>query len=551
MSVNCTYAVEAKLNGVNFTDITVDVIKDITFKYGIFGSSPLDRVGSPGEMKFTLSNTESNSGGLVGYYTPKHANCRAGFDVGLIIRLIVAYDGVTKVKFYGSIPSDGIQVQSGRLGSRNVNVTVNDWMYQATVHELVSPEFTQNKNIGEIVALILANMEKQPLSTDYETGDETFGSVFDTVKSTTRAMGEFAKVALSELGFIYITRSNYNHDVETNHEILRVEGRYTRSDLLKDLTVIIAGTTRSSPITTEADEYILTEDGLYYLVADEVYTPEFDNCQYQMSSPYGEYLYNRIKATAYPRIVDAASTTVLFSLSRYVEIAAGDTVLLTGRYRDPTGIYDRVAGTDMQAPVATTDYLMFQNSNGTGTNLTANLTVTPVYGVADVGYTLTNTGATKGYVTLLQARGKGIYIPDQVDYITEDSTSISNVGPSQLNLDMKYQDNALAISGIADVLLLQSKDAQMIPDKVSFYANREGYLMASFLVFEPGNRVKIIEDVTYTSNEFFIQGVEGVIKPGGLVSFSWYIRNAGYDTFDFAKWDVNNWDDSTLSKWAF
>lgn len=538
-----SHAIEAKFDGINWTDITSDVIETISFKYGILGSGPLDRIGDPGEIIFMLNNTESNSGGKTGYYTPGHPYCRAGFTVGLPIRLTLTYDGATKTKFYGTIPGDGINIQSGRYSTRSVKVTVKDWMYQSTIHELVSPAFTTNKTISEIVALILANMEKQPLGTDYRTGYETFGSVFDTTKSTTRAMTEFAKVAFSELGFIYITRG-------TSDEVLRVEGLYTRNDEVGTATPIPVLSTSTPYLITESGDYLTTESG-DRLLADTVETPAFDNSMYDISTPYGKELYNRIKATAYPRVIDAASTTILFSLTSVVEISAGATVTFTGRYRDPSGLYQTVAGMDMQAPVATTDYLMNANAGGTGTNLTASLTVSPVFGVSDVIYTLTNTSGTKGYVTKLNAVGRGIYTDKPVDFVIEDADSIALVGPSQMTIDMKYQDNPLASQGIAAFLLDSYKDAKVIPDKVSFYANANNTLMSSFIYLEPGDRINHLkEEVSNTDADYFIQGIEASIEPGGFIKYTWYIRNAGFDTFNFAIWDTSLWD-ATNSTWGF
>jgi hypothetical protein len=193
---------------------------------------------------------------------------------------------------------------------------------------------------------------------------------------------------------------------------------------------------------------------------------------------------------------------------------------------------------------------MYANDDGTGTDLTANLTITPTYGTADVAYEAENTGATDGYITLLYAKGKGIYTPDAVDFIAEDATSIALVGPSQLTVDMKYQDDPTVNESIATVLLQQTKDAKINPENATFNANRASYLLNSFINFEPGDRVNIKEFVTNTSDDYFIQGLEGVIKPGGLINFTWYIRNAGYDTYTFGDWDLVDWEEDT-ALWAF
>jgi hypothetical protein len=531
----CAYAVEAKLDGTNWTDITPDVIGEINGSGGILGGGPLDRVGDPGKLEFTLNNSETNSAGLVGYYTPGHSNARAGFDIGLEIRLFVSYLGLDKVKFQGTIPADGIEPTSGRYSRRITKVKVMDWMYQAMIHELISPAFAQNKDIGEVVALILGNMVRQPLNTDYETGFEEFGSVFDTVKSTTRALSEFAKVAISELGFIYITRT------DVLPEVLRVEGRYTRTDTT-DLTVLPSAAV-TDYLVDENGNRLVTEDG-DFLVANSYGTVEaiYDNSMFDLNAPYGKLLYNRIKCTAYPRIVGADADTDLFVLASPIEIPANGSVTFTGKYKDPSGLYDKVAGMDMAAPVATTDYLMNTARNGSGTNITADLAVTPVYGASEVTYTLENANGAIGYVTYLRAVGRAIFTGDPVDYIAEDSTSIALVGPTQLTLDQKYQDDPTAIVGIATVILDQLKDARTIPDKVSFYANRSSLLMNSFMSIEPGNRVRISEEVSGTIADYFVNGVEYVISPGGFIRFTWHLRNAGFDTFVLSKWDTAEWD---------
>lgn len=547
MAVYCTYQVLAQLDGTNWTDITADVIGDIQLDYGIKGGSPIDRVAGPGKISFQLNNTETNSAHLVGYYTPGHTNCRAGFTIGLPVRLYTEFLGA-KIKFRGEIPANGINVKPGRYSKRAVNVTAKDWMHQATIHELVTPEFAENLAIEDIVPLILANMQKQPLATRYGSGTEIFGSVFDKVKSTTHALSEFAKVAISELGFIYITRD------KVNEEILAVEGRYTRNDIT-DLTLLPCeegeGTdTVTTNFVDESGNLFVDESGNEFVFDDPDYVKAiFDNSMFDMESPYGEMLFNRIKCTAYPRKVDASPTTILFSLGQPIKVPANSSITFTGKYKDPNGLYDKVSGTDMQAPVATTDYLMFANEDGTGTNMTASLTVTPTYGAAEVAYVLANGAASDGWVTRCNAVGKGIYASDPVDYIAEDAPSIALVGPVQLNLDMKYQDDPTAIVGIATTMLEQVKDARLIPDKPSFYANRTALLMSAFVHLEPGNRIRMMEEVTGTSADYFINGLEATIKPVGLIKFTLYLRDAGFDTYTYGKWDECNWDASD-AVWA-
>jgi len=105
--------VEMKLDGINWTDVSEDVIAPIAFNGGILDNSPLSRVAGTGKCTFSLNNSISNSGGLAGYYSPGHANCRSGFAAGLQVRIRITYDNATYKKFQGKIPPQGIRALPG------------------------------------------------------------------------------------------------------------------------------------------------------------------------------------------------------------------------------------------------------------------------------------------------------------------------------------------------------------------------------------------------------------------------------------------------------
>jgi hypothetical protein len=533
------------LDGVNWTDITSDVIKPIPFSYGIFGGGPTDRTANTGTMSFELRNDAGNSAGLAGYYTPGHINCRAGFTNGLKIRQRITYDGTTKTKWAGRIPANGIRVDSGNYGTRRVGVECRDFMEQAGIHELQSPAFAQNKTIMEVVALLLANMTITPAATDYRTGSETFGSVFDTVRSTTRAVSEFDKVAQSEMGFIYP-----RHDL-ANDEVLRVEGRYTRNDEVPSPTGIPTSSSQSDFLIGEDDAFLMGEDGSY-LVGSSVMTLSFSNAQTGMSVTGGSYFYNRVKVTTYPRKVDASVVT-LATVQTPFAISAGETKAITLRYRDPNGATMNVSGIDMVTPAATTDYLCNTASDGSGSNLTASTTVVATFGTGDVTLAFTNSSASDGYILAgSKVRGKGVYLYDPIGVTAEDTASIEDVGPHILTVDMKYQDNPDAAYGFAAFLLTLYQTPRLVVESVSFIANRNDTTMGAFFYLEPGDRLQIAEDMTGTRGEFFIQGVEGEILQGDIIRFTWFLRDAGYDMFSFANWDsvevAELWD---AGAWAF
>jgi len=528
------YYLEALFDGVNWVNFTDDVVSDINCEYGIPGTGMLDRVATPGVLSFSLNNTESNSAGLVGFYSPNHPNCRAGFTIGLQVRLTLVFDTMAVQKWTGRIPKDCIKVGTGIYGQRFTGVTVKDWMEQAANAEIQGIAFAENKTMAQGVPLVLAEIDIQPPGTpEYFICQDEFNTLFDMVRSNTTAMAEFAKMAFSELGYIYLDRNG-----------LKIEGRFTRNDEKKSYAFIPKHTLESNYLGTEDGNYLTTEDGRP-LVLNQKHTAEFLNSQRALEPSFGKYIYNRVKFTAYPRRVDAAATAVLFNLEKPIKIGASETVVLQGKYKDPNNAASQVSGIDMVTPlVGGTHYGMFVNEDGSGTDLTANLSITPTFGTGGFRYVIENTVATEGWITMLTAVGKGVYVYNAVDYLVEDAASILKNDLQPLTVDMKCQDDPIVANAFAELTLEKYADPFTAIEDASYVANRSYLLAAAFLYVEPGMRVKQQETVAGILNDFFVHRVKFVIKRGGLVHFSWMVKAASLDSYAFMKWDTQGkWDD--------
>jgi len=537
-----TISVEAKLDGTNWTDITADVIGNISAEYGIRGNSPLDRVASPGEANIILNNSETNSAGLIGYYTPGGVNCRTGFDTGLIIRIRITHDGRTKTKFYGRVPQKCISPQPGILSAKRTTVKIRDWIDQASIHELSLPSFQQNKKISEVVAAIVANMPTAPLSTDYKDGQYTFPSVFDTVRSKTIALSEFQKVAISELGYIYSIPGI------ASDEVLVVEGQYTRNNDVATLSEIPCSKEDIGKLKLNAGGFLKLNAGGYLLLNCKT-TVTFNNAFISASSPYGENSYNRIKSTAYPRRVDASAVT-LATLQTSIAVNPSESVKFILRYRDPAGISNNVSGINMINPVTTTDYLANSAADGSGTNLTANFSLSVTFGTGDAEITVTNNGGSAGYLLSgSKLRGYGVYIDDPIDSIEEDTANIAQNGTNQLTLDCRYQADPLNTLSFSQALIDILATPRIDLSSVTFCANRSTAAMLAFMYAEIGMRIHVNETVNGIDGDFYIQNVKYTIQPGGLIYCTWILKNSGYDAYGFAVWDTDAWDDG--SKWGF
>lgn len=522
----------------SWVNITTDVLHspEPTWNMGIMGNGGLDRIGDAEMLKFSLDNSEKNSVSLIGYYTPGHPNCKAGWGTGIPVRLSFQYEGVTYYKYYGLIAPDGLQTDPGLLGARTVSVTAEGFMALADRHILELIALQTNKTIVEAVPYVLGNMPVQPLAVEYGTPVYTFPTVFDTITGSTSATAELLKLALSEFGYVY-TKGD-----KTGGQTLVVECKSDRTNAQN--TTIPIPSSESGFFLLETGDYLLlqTNDKLILEIAETI---DFDNIALEgVKVTYGANLANWITGTTYPRVVDASATTVLFETQRRIYVASGATVEnIRGRYRDPNGAATYINGTDMVAPVAGTDYIATANEDGTGTVYTSDIFLVTTYGSEQVDYSITNTGAVGAWVWI-QARGKGIYNYDPITKVFTDTDSKNQYGKFPLNLDMAYQDNPLVIESIGAQLLAIEKQPYLTVNGYPILANRDSANMFAFLILEPGSRARFAEPVTGYDNNAFINGYEAKLVSGKYVIWSPILKTA--DDTNYWVLDTGELDSTTI-----
>ena len=506
----------------------------ITGSMGIRGSNPIDRVASTGQLTLVLHNVNN-------LFTPGHANCMSGFQSGMKFRLRLTYEGRTRTRFYGVVPPNGIEIGTTQFMTVT-RVKVLDYMEQFAVHQLNLPAYTTNKRLEQVVALILANMPIQPLSVSYGTGRSTFKSVFDTLRDKTRAMQEVSKATLSELGYVYIKQTT------DSDEVLTVENRGFRSG--KTLATVNVRTVAER--VTEAGDTRITEAGDVRETQAEFTTVDavFNNNYREIEVKHAESYYNQVDSKAYPRKVDT-SDVVLFSLERPLKIDAYQTVTMMGRFRDPNQEAQTVAALSTVTPVSGTDYIFNTEEDESGSDITSDLEVTAVYGANGVDYTLENTGAITGYVTQLQARGKGVYIYRPVEILREDEALVSNDGARTLNLDLPYQDDPLQTTDIAVALLDRHKAKHTTINSITLIANRldtsikrpnpdtpgasgsyTEYLINAFMDLQIGDKIKVVAPSVGIEQDCFIQSIDFTITSGDIVTYTYGLQDAMYETYD-------------------
>lgn len=465
-------AIEVYIDG-SWNDLSPIVMAEPRPRWnmGIMGNKTLDRVGDPEIFTFSLNNSSTNLDGIEGLFTIGHPNQYTGWGVGLPVRVTFSYNSTTYYKYYGWISPDGIVADTGTSGTRTVTVTCVGFMGKAAEHNLDLLAIESNKTIEQAVQSIVANMPISPVATDYGTGANLFPSVFDTVTPGTKALAEMLKLAVSEVGYVY-----------------------TMGDTTAGQTLVVKGRQDLIDVTSS-------------------YT--FDNDMMAMDVGYGKALANRIKTNAYPRETDT-SYIVMWKLNKAIRVAGNTTIgPFRGTYRNPTGGSKTMKGSDLQTPVATTDYVGHVNEDGSGTDKTADMVVTVTFGATDFEYSIENTSSvalwTGGTAGKFQVRGKGVYFDDQSTNVVDDATSQAAYGMKELTIDMKYQDDPTLVKDYAEYYLDVKKDPYKTIESITLNANRDTNNIEAFLNTEPGSRVTVIEDMSAVNDDFYIMGYDAEI----------------------------------------
>ncbi|MHA2062935.1 MAG: phage head spike fiber domain-containing protein [Candidatus Thorarchaeota archaeon] len=468
-----------------WSDISSDTIKQLRAAYGVMNTGPLDRVAGAGTLSFEMRNDDLNSGSALGYYSPDHDNARSGFDTGIDVRLKMTYSGSTRYKWVGRI--DTIKPLPGKYNQRRTKINAVDWFDVAakTKVNLQGIQFNVSADTG--LASLLTAMSNLPTASTLAAGQDSFPTIFDSSRDESTAVTtEMARLVLSELGYLYLKGN------ETTGGELIFEDRHTRAKY-----GAAAASMGNTCLTT------------------------FD------VDRSAKNIFNKVKAEVNPREFDA-SASVLFTLQSTPLVAQSGSIIIEGRYTDPVqrGTL-RIGGASMIDSASNTDYQMWTASDATGTDLTANFTVTTCYGGNTVRYEISNDGGQAGYITLLQARGRAIAVREPSISEKIDQVSIDTYGESVLRLNMPYQEDALVADDAATAMLSAWKDPVSIGKKVSFIGNLSDDLMKYGLWYEPGDKITIVEEVTGVDIEYFINGVELSVTEDGLIKFTWILTPAG------------------------
>lgn len=459
-----------------WTDITTDVAQreGIEAIWGMADGGPLSKVASVGTLQFALINTTTNSAGLTGYYSLDHANKRSGFEYGCPVRFSIVDPTTTEtvVKFIGRLTQ--IHPIPGSFGRRVTECVAVDYIDELARAGLPAMPIIDGIEFSDIVLKIINSVPAKPhgVSGSVAPNPQSYSYGLDISNDeSSRCIQELVRLCHTEWGALYMRGG-----------ILTLETRQTReSNSTVDWT--FSNSMQGFDILTGRDRII-----------------------------------TRVQCTNYPRTQDAGTTTVLYELTEPVFIAAGGEVTFRTPYTDPTNKRARVGimkGTEASTHAANSQ------SDGLGTDLTAQTAVLITYGANTAELRMVNAGPSDVYITQLELQGRGVYA-DQPVVMQSKSTDelIARVGDNLLSIDQPYQDKPDRGYALAEYVRAGWEQERSIPRMLLLRVGdgSPSAVVNAAIEADIGDLVSITETVTgVAARHVFVNGVRLRVSSGNIV----------------------------------
>jgi hypothetical protein len=403
--------------------------------------------------------------GVLGKYTPGHANARFGWNIGKKTRLSYAYSGSTFYKTVGYVTAT--TPTAGQYRDRRVDVSCVDWMDFAGTQKIKRLDIQSAITTGCAVQLVLAQSLIQPRATCIGTSSETFTRAFDSdndAKMTIAA--ELGKLARNELGQVFIRGDT------TGGETLEFMGRSSRAGGLPTTAWMSSGS------TTELEV-------------------EYDR----------ENVWNTVRAKTYPKQIDSTACTVAFSLQQPLAVGASATQTFTAHYRDVYSAKPISASAIVYPFRAGTDY-NFGSTCGTGvSDKNSSACFSASIGSNSAAIRVENNSATAGYLNDFKLYGKGIYYFDPVEYESRSAPSASLYGERALDMELELHTAQVTGEPLAQYVRAIWDAPRRLIKSVRFLANKSHESALAAMLCEPGTRVYISEEMTAVDGFYDINSV--------------------------------------------
>jgi hypothetical protein len=474
-----TWSVAIDLDGDgDYTETNEELaeyVQNATWSLGF--SQPYDNIARAATLSLQLKNSDRR-------FSPEYTGSPIypNFTRGKSIKITTTYEGVTRTMFVGTI--DSIVPVPGQKKERYVTVTSNG-LFNRMQNAEVFIAAQEDKRADEVIAAIL--LASGLVSSDFS-GRWRLGIAGESELGDTTELGAVDDILTAEQGI----------------SVFEIIG-----DQWSD-GVSVYGALRDT-VGQEGGRLFVDRSGVinfwnrHHMILDTASLAAFDDEMSSLDYAYGEDVINHVIVRANPRSIGTSEET-LGEIDQAVRIKAGDSKNVSFRYASQSaGV--KIAGKNALAPVQTTDFTANSQEDGSGADLTANVSAAIIEESATRSQvTFTNSGPLDAWLQP-GATIRGIKITDfgEVDVEAEDSGSISTYDRQRYTYPY-VMDTVDAAEGMANLILARGKNPAGIARSMQIYPYSNPGLMGQALNLSVGSRITVAETQTAADGDYFIIG---------------------------------------------
>lgn len=508
-------------------DVTKDVVVDSDSYYrGFFETTITSRVAPSGGFECDLINDATNQAGLEGYYTPGHPNCLAGFGTGNKIRVRYYYDGEWRTDYKGTIPRNGVIPNTNEFEPAVTHVLAYDWMYVLLNASVKMAEVLENASLGDLMLAVLSKMGSQPDAVVITGLSETFPSCFDSPDESVTALSEANKGARSEMGYIYLVNGRDDQD-----ETLVVEGRLARTAAFPK-TQMPQHSRNLSRLVDENGDYPCDEEGNWILGAESIDVSIIPNVLESENAVSPDYV-NRVIGKSHPKVV-GVTEEVLFTLDSAITIIAGATVPFRISWKDPDNLASSICAKSVLDPEVGVDVLLNSASDGSGTDLSSNLTLTFAADTKGGDVTIKNNGSEDAFLWKLTVYGLAVKSYNTIEFEADaPDVDFEQEEVQSITLDQDYISDTTKTQNFVSLAVIRlSQPDKLVLRWFKICANDSVANAGMLMQWDIGDRIHWSSVRSGIDEDYTIHGIR-VEHNGELIIRQFYVKQFILDAYQF------------------
>jgi hypothetical protein len=206
---------------------------------------------------------------------------------------------------------------------------------------------------------------------------------------------------------------------------------------------------------------------------------------------------NRVIVQGAPRSVKGEAE--VWRDGKEEEVEASQTLTIWADFEDPVS--------SLTTPVANTDYKAYTGAGGTGSDITADVSINLTSFTKTAMLEITNNNAAKAYIYLLKLRGTPATVDYEIKEVYEDGDSVEEFNEHQKEIKNEFIDNEIFARSMAQNIVLRHKDpVGILRIKVRGVPQ-----------LQLRDQVRIKDNDLGTYSNYRIIGIQGVYEPGSFI----------------------------------